>query len=65
MCCRIKRASEVVRGERLDGPKFTSAGLVDRLRLMVFPLTCGGAGGERGCFETGGVDLETRADDDP
>ena len=33
----------------------TSAGLVDRLRLMVFPLTCGSAGGER-IFETGGVE---------
>lgn len=54
----IKRASEVpirTMGSISMVQNLTSAGLVDRLRLMVFPLTCGGAGGER-IFETGGVE---------
>jgi dihydrofolate reductase len=53
----IKRDSEVpmrTMGSISMVQSLTRAGLVDRLRLMVFPLTCGSAGGER-IFEQGGV----------
>ena len=46
----IKRESEVpmrTMGSISMVRNLTSAGLVDRLRLMMFPLTCGSAGGER------------------
>lgn len=53
----VKRDSEVpmrTMGSISMVRNLTGAGLVDRLRLMVFPLTCGSAGGER-IFEQGGV----------
>jgi dihydrofolate reductase len=53
----VKRDSEVpmrTMGSISMVRNLTGAGLVDRLRLMVFPLTCGSAGGER-IFEQGGA----------
>jgi dihydrofolate reductase len=53
----VKRDSEVpmrTMGSISMVRNLTGAGLVDRLRLMIFPLTCGSAGGER-IFDEGEV----------
>jgi dihydrofolate reductase len=50
----IKRDSELpirTMGSLSMVRSLADAGLVDRLRLMVFPLTCGSAGSERWCDE--------------